>query len=219
MEQTEERLWHRSRKLNRFVAHRMIEAEPIGMKAQTPDGVVAIAIFQVATHGMPHVGCMDANLVFAPRLQAKFHQRMGFRAAKDAKVGYGEFPAIVNAAAVGEIGAVVLEPALQNALVALHHARQYGHISAVVNYVVPIVFQCQLCLLVLGINHQSAGVAVEAVNHVRLAVLATLAEVIVKYGFHVERAVPRRHRQDAWIFLHNHYITIFIDQTQMVALE
>lgn len=42
--------------LHRLVGDRMIEAEHVGMKAETSDRIVAIAVFDVATDRMSHVG-------------------------------------------------------------------------------------------------------------------------------------------------------------------
>ena len=54
--------------------HWMIETEHIGMEAKSMARIIAIAILDVTTHRMPHIGSMHTNLVLASRLQAELHQ-------------------------------------------------------------------------------------------------------------------------------------------------
>ena len=52
----------------------MVEAEHVGMQAETAARVIAIAILDVATYGMAHIGSVNANLVLPARLQLKLHE-------------------------------------------------------------------------------------------------------------------------------------------------
>ena len=42
--------------LHRLVGHRMVEAKHVGMETESSDRIIAIAVFDVATDRMPHVG-------------------------------------------------------------------------------------------------------------------------------------------------------------------
>ena len=45
------------------MAHRVVERQNVSMETQPSDGVVAVAVFYVAAHRMPHVGSMDTYLL------------------------------------------------------------------------------------------------------------------------------------------------------------
>ena len=102
-------------------------------------------------------------------------------AVKYMPVGNSQFAAVVYRRRVGDISLVVLKPVLYGAFVFNNLAGTYSHIAAVVYYLVPIMLQYLLCFHVLGIDHQSAGVAVQAVNDVCRTLLARLPEIVVKH--------------------------------------
>lgn len=74
----------------------MVEAELVGVQAQAVQGVVAVAIFNVTAHGVPHVGRVHTYLVLAARFQAVFHQTVFCGACQGVEVGDGIFAAVVH---------------------------------------------------------------------------------------------------------------------------
>lgn len=56
LEQVSELRRDRRVKLHALASYRMGEAKHIGMQTETVQGVVAIAIFHVTTHRVPHIG-------------------------------------------------------------------------------------------------------------------------------------------------------------------
>ena len=74
----------------------MVETEEEGMQAQAPYGVIAIAIFHIATHRVSHVGSMHTDLVLTSCLQLIFHQRMIGGSVKHMEMGNGIFSTIVD---------------------------------------------------------------------------------------------------------------------------
>ena len=87
--------WDWSLKLHGLMGYRMIKTKDIGMKAQSPTGIVAIAIFHVATNRMPHIRTVDADLVFSACLQTELYKAMIYRASEYMIVGDRVFSSIV----------------------------------------------------------------------------------------------------------------------------
>jgi hypothetical protein len=52
----------------------MIETEHVGMQTETMKGIVAIAILNVTTDGVPHIGSMNTYLVLATCLELELHK-------------------------------------------------------------------------------------------------------------------------------------------------
>ena len=48
--------WYHCLKFHPLVSHWMCEAQYVGMKAQTVEGIVTIAVFHVSAHWMPYIG-------------------------------------------------------------------------------------------------------------------------------------------------------------------
>ena len=134
-------------------------------------------------------------------------------------MGDGILASVVIGRTVGEVRAVVLEPVLYCSLILFHDSREHGNVATVEDYVMPVGFEAQFRLLVLGIDHQSARVTVEAVDDMSRTVLACLSEIVVEHGLDVERAVARSHREDAWLLIHDEEITVFVDDMNIAVLE
>ena len=168
---------------------------------------------------MAQVGRVHANLVLAPRLKPELHQRVLGGAVQHVEVGDGQLAAIVHGRGVCDVSLVVLQPTAQRAFVILHLAAHHGHVAAVVDQLVPRVFQYLLGVHILGIDHQAAGVAVKAVHHVGGAFLSRLAEIVVEHRLHVQRRVSAGHREDARLFLNHNEPAVFVDNLDVAALE
>ena len=151
------------------------------------DRVVAVAVFYVATHGMSHVGRVDTNLVLAASLQAILYKRVLGSAVEYMIMRYGILAAIVHGRRVGDVSLVVLKPVGNSSVVVLHLSAHHSHISAVVHYLMPVVLQNLLCVDVLGINHQSACVAVETMHNMCAALLSRLVEIVVEQRLKIKR--------------------------------
>ena len=198
---------------------RMVEAETEGVETEAADGVVTITILDIATDRVTEVGSVDADLILTTGLQLELNQGVGVRAGKDMIVGDSVLASVIVISAVGEISAVVLEPALYRALILLHDAREHSHVATVEDDVVPVGLEEQLRLLVLGIDHQSARIAVETMNDMSRTVLARLTEIVVENSLDIERAVACSHREDAWLLVDNQEITVFVDDMYVAVLE
>ena len=74
----------------------MIETEAESVEGEAADGVVAVAILDVAADGAAEILRVDADLVFAPRFEFQFHQGVVPVRADDAVMGYSKFSAIVD---------------------------------------------------------------------------------------------------------------------------
>lgn len=209
----------RRAELHRLVGNRVIEAKHVGMETETSDRIIAIAVFDVATDRMPHVGGVHTYLVLAPCLQFEFYERVLSAAVERIEVGDSQLAVALPLTAVGDIGPVLFEPAGDGALVLLHHAGEHCHVAAVINRVVPVLFQFQFCFLILGIDHQAAGVSVEAVHHVGGAMLSGLLEVFVQHRLDVQCAVTSGHGENTYVFLHHDEIRILIDDLHVMVFK
>lgn len=162
---------------------------------------------------------MDADLILTSGLQLKFNQRVSICVCKDMIMGDGILASVVVGRTVGEVHAVVLEPVLYRSLILFHDSREHGYVATVEDDVMPVGLEAQFRLLVFGIDHQSARVTVEAVDYMSRTVLACLSEIVVEYGLDVERAVARRHREDARLLIHDEEITVFVNDMNIAVLE
>ena len=54
----------------------MIETQHIGMQAQALAWIITITILDITTHRMPHISCMNTNLILTARFEFELHQRM-----------------------------------------------------------------------------------------------------------------------------------------------
>ena len=59
--------------------------------------------------------------------------------------------AIIHGAAVGDVGLVVLQPRMYGAALLFHFATEHSHIAAVIDDVVPVLFEPLAYLHALGI--------------------------------------------------------------------
>ena len=83
----------------------------------------------------------------------------------------------------------------------------------------PFVLEDLLGAHVLGIDHQSRGIAVQTVDDVGITLLSRFPEIAVEDGLDVERGVACRHGQDACSLFDYDEILVFIDDLQVAALE
>lgn len=201
------------------MAHRVVERQNVSMETQPSDGVVAVAVFYVAAHRMPHVGSMDTYLILPSRLKPELHKRVGGCSVEHMIVSDSVFAAVVYRRAVSDISLVVLQPVGYRTLVVLHLTAQHGHVAAVEDNVVPVVLKNLLGLYVLGVNHQPTRVAVEAVHNMSRALLPRTAEVVVEHRLDVQRAVAGGHTEDSDVLLYDHNIGVLIDEFEVLAVE
>ena len=83
----------------------------------------------------------------------------------------------------------------------------------------PIVLQDLFGLYGLGIDKQSAGVAVKAVYHVGCAFLPTFAKIVVKDGFDTELMMVGSHGKNADVLLDDADMVVFIYQFNEAAYK
>ena len=81
------------------------------------------------------------------------------------------------------------------------------------------MLQNLFCLHILCIDHQSAGVTIQTMNHMSRTLLARLLEIIIQHALHIQRTVTSRHRQDTGILLNHNQPAVFIDNLHIAALE
>ena len=74
-------------------------------------------------------------------------------------------------------------------------------------------------LHILGIDHQSAGVTIQAMHHMRCTVLARLLEIVVQDTLDVQRGMACSHGEDAYGFLHHNEPAILVDNLHITATE
>ena len=65
LEQMCERWWYGGFKLHGTVRNGVIKTQHVSMQTKASDGIVAIAICMVTTHGMPHICRMYTYLILA----------------------------------------------------------------------------------------------------------------------------------------------------------
>ena len=56
-----------------LMSNRMDKTEHIGMKTQASTWIIAITIFYIATHRMPHIGTMNTYLIFSSCFKSLLH--------------------------------------------------------------------------------------------------------------------------------------------------
>ena len=100
----------------------MIEVEAEGVEGEAADGVVAIAVFDVAADGVTEILHVYADLVFATRFQFQFDQRVVVVGTKYSEVCNGKFAAIVCWRGAGDIVFIVLQPTFHGAFALFHSA-------------------------------------------------------------------------------------------------
>ena len=83
----------------------------------------------------------------------------------------------------------------------------------------PIVLKYLLCFHILGIYHQSTGIAIQTMNDMSSTLLTRLLEIIIKYRFHIKRRVTSSHRENTYSFLNNNQPLVFIYNFNVTALE
>ena len=81
-----------------LACHGMEEAQQVGVEAEAVDGVVAVAVLDIATYGMAHIGRVYPNLVLASCLQLKLYERVLCCAVENAEMRHGVFATIVYGA-------------------------------------------------------------------------------------------------------------------------
>ena len=198
----------------------MIETEAESVEGEAADGVVAVAILDVAADGAAEILRVDADLVFAPRFEFQFEERIVSVGAHGAVVRDGILAAAwVVGRGVGEICLIVFQPTFHRALGLLRLARDEGVIAAVGNDVAPVVLQNLLRFERLGIDKQAGGVAVEAMHHVRPLLDVAFVEIIVENSLDAERMVRGGHRKDADALLNNHEVLVFVNQFHEIAAQ
>ena len=52
----------------------MIETQHIGMQAQALAWIITITILNITTHRMPHISCMNTNLILTARFEFELYQ-------------------------------------------------------------------------------------------------------------------------------------------------
>ncbi len=60
------------------------------------EGIVTIAVLDVTTDGMAHIGCMDAYLILAASLQLELHKGIAVRAVENGEMGDSVLAAIIH---------------------------------------------------------------------------------------------------------------------------
>ena len=168
---------------------------------------------------MPHVGGVDTDLVLAPGLQLELHERVLGGTCERMEMRHRILATIVDWRRIGDVGLIVFQPVGHRATILLHLSRHHCHIAAVVDDVVPLMLQALFGIHVLRIDHQSTGVAVESVHHMRAAALVSLLEIIVEHRLHVQRLVSGSHGEDAHSLFHDDEVLVFVDDFHIAALE
>ena len=198
----------------------VIETEAESMEGEAADGVVAVAILDVAADGAAEVLRVDADLVFAPRFEFQFEERIASVGAHGAVVRDGILAAAwVVGRGVGEICLIVFQPTFHRALGLLRLARDEGVVASVGHDVAPVVLQDLLRFERLGIDEQAGGVAVEAMHHVRPLLDVAFVEIIVENSLDAERMVRGGHRKDADALLNNHEVLVFVNEFHEIASQ
>ena len=197
----------------------MVEVEAEGMQGKAAKGILSIAVLLVASHRITEVAHVDANLVLAPCLEPHLGQCVASVGGYAAVVRDGFLAAIVGGAAVGDVGLVVLQPGVDGAALLLHVATEDSHIAAVIDDVVPVGFEHPPNLHVLGVYHESAGVAVEPMHHMGGAGKMTAAEVFVEYVLDAVLPWNGSHAEDAHGLLDDNQILVLIDDFHVFVQE
>ena len=194
----------------------MIEVEAEGMKGKAMKRVQPISVLVVACNGIAQVFHVDTNLVlptcFEPHLGKGEAAVSGYAAV----VGDGFLAAVVRGAAVGYVCLVVLEPRVNGAAFLLHLAAKHGNVSAVIDDIVPVLFEYLPYLQTLGINHQSACVAVEAVHDVGGTLEVTLAKVLVEDGLDAILPWSRSHAEDAFGLFDDDKVLVLVNNLDVL---
>ena len=167
---------------------------------------------------MPYVGRVHAYLVLASCLKYVFNEAVTGSTCERVIVCYGIFAAVVDRRRKCNVGFVVFQPAGYGSAVAFHFAAHYCHITPVVDGLMPIVLKGLLDGHVFGVDHQTACVAVEAVDYMGRTPLMAFVEIIVKHAFNVERAVAGSHRQNADRLVYDYEVAVFIYNVDIAAV-
>ena len=133
---------------------RVDETQAVGMQAEASQRIVGTAVFLVANDRMPQVLGMDTDLVLASGLQMKVHQRVSVVAHQHLVMCDGVFASIVGGTGIGDEHLVVLKPRLHRALSGFKPSFHHGHITAVIDFFLPVFLETHGYLLVLGEKHQ-----------------------------------------------------------------
>ena len=162
---------------------------------------------------------MYTYLVLASGFKLVFHKRVLGSAVENMIVGHRIFASVVYWRRVGDISLVVLQPVGYGAVVILHFATCDSYVSAVVDYLVPVVLENLFGVNVLGVNHKSGCVAVETMHYVGTTLLMRLGKIVVEYRLHVQGRVSGSHRQNAYILFYYDNPAVFVDNLDKLILE
>lgn len=197
----------------------MDETKAVGMEAEAAQGVVAAAVFLVADDGMAEVLGVDADLVLASCLKMEVHQRVIVVANQHLVMGHGVFPAVVNGAGVSDEGFVVFEPRLHGARAGFQPAFHDGHVAAVIHFLLPVLLEHHGDLLVFGEEHQSRGIAVEAVDGVGPAALLGGGEILVEDALGGLLFGAGAIGEEPFFFVDDHEMLVLIYDFEPFAVE
>ncbi len=196
------------------------EAETEGVETEAADGgdVVLVAIHGVVDHGMLDVAQVDTYLIAAAGIEAELEEAVAARGFDYLVVGDGELAAIVGGG--GEYAILsVGEPGPDGVLLGLYLAPGYGHIGAVVDDAFPVFLETARCLFVLAEDHETRGVAVEAMDDMGVATLVGVLEIGVEGREGGMVAGVLAVGEDALVLVDDDEILVFVDDVDAAVAE
>ena len=205
--------------MQRFARDGVIEVEAEGVKTQTTDGIVAVAVLDVTANGATEVLEVHADLIFAAGVEFQLHERVVGVAAQGAIVRAGKLSAVVCRRRIGDVGLIVFEPAFDNTFFLAHFARHQSNIAAIGDNATPVVFENLLGFDGFGIDQKSGSVAIEAVHHVCRTFLARFPEIIVENGLHTELSLRGGHGKNADVLFNDNDLRILVYNLDKFALK
>ena len=152
---------------------------------------------------------MHTYLVLAPCLQPHLCQGEAIARAQAVIVRDGQFATVIHRRGHGDELAV-REVASHGAPFLLHLSDQHGTVSSVEDPPLPVVLHNLGSLNTLGIDHQSAGVLVEAVNAVCVALEVAALEILVEHRLDAELLGRNRHGEYSCGLLYDDDVLVLI---------
>ena len=147
-----------------FARHRMDEAEPVGVQADTSRRIGRGPVLLVARDGGLHPLHMGADLVLLAGAQREFHQRVRLAFAQHRIGGDGLF-AFARAGGPHLAVAVLAQQRVDHAGGPGQVPLDDGHVAAVIDQILPVALELFLHGLAFGVENQSRGLAVEPVDN------------------------------------------------------
>lgn len=190
----------------------MDEAETVGMQTETVDGVVAVAVFEIAHDRTSDVLQVYADLIFAASLELHIQQSVvRVQYLEQIVMGDGEFAAVIGRTAMGVVKLVVGQIAPDRAAWRGGDTAGDGVIAPVGDNLAPMVGKGLLHLTALGVEQETGSHLVKAMDDMSGTLFTTALQILVKQGLEAEAVVSAGYTEHTYSLINDEEPLVLVD--------